>query len=121
MLATATKFDVRFSVTARQDKRVRAAIDAIPHEAWQPIPYWLSTPEVSGADIAETPFIVFAGDKRHARPVRLVVRPGPPDTRQPAGAVHRLGLPRVHHRPDPSAGRAGGRPPAARRRRAEHR
>jgi hypothetical protein len=74
VLATAAKFDVRFSVTARQDKRVRAAIDAIPDEAWQPIPYWLSTPEVSGADIAETPFTVFTGDKRHARQVRLVVR-----------------------------------------------
>ena len=74
VLATAAKFDVRFSITARQDKRVRAAIDAIPEQAWQPIPYWLSTPEVSGADIAETPFTVFAGDKRHARQVRLVVR-----------------------------------------------
>jgi hypothetical protein len=73
-LSTAAKFDVRFSVTARQDKRVRAAIDAIPDDAWQPIPYWLSTPEVSGADIAETAFTVFAGDKRHARQVRLVVR-----------------------------------------------
>jgi hypothetical protein len=56
VLATAANFDVRFSITARQDKRVRAAIDAIPDQAWQPIPYWLSTPEVSGADIAETPF-----------------------------------------------------------------
>ena len=45
VLATAAKFDVRFSITARQDKRVRAAIGAIPDEAWQPIPYWLSTPE----------------------------------------------------------------------------
>ncbi len=74
VLATAAKFDVRFSITARQDKRVRAAIDAIADEAWQPIPYWLSTPEVSGADIAEIPFTVFARDKRHARAVRLVVR-----------------------------------------------
>ena len=41
---------------------------------WQPIPYWLSTPEVYGADIAETTFTVFAGDKQHARQVRLVVR-----------------------------------------------
>ncbi len=53
---------------------MRAAIDAIPDDAWQPIPYWLSTPEVSGADIAETTFTVFAGDKRHARQVRLIVR-----------------------------------------------
>ncbi len=30
VIATAVKFDVRFSITARQDKRVRAAIDAIP-------------------------------------------------------------------------------------------
>jgi hypothetical protein len=74
VLAAAAKFDVRFSITARQDKRVRTAIDAIPDEAWQPIPYWLSTPEVSGADIAETTFTVFASDKRHARQVRLVVR-----------------------------------------------
>jgi len=74
VLATAAKFDVRFSITARQDKRVRAAIDAIEESAWQPIPYWLSTPEVSGADIAETTFTVFASDKRHARQVRLVVR-----------------------------------------------
>jgi hypothetical protein len=74
VLTTAAKFDVRFSITARQDKRVRAAIDAIPDDAWQPIPYWLSTPEVSGADIAEIPFTVFASDKRHARQVRLVVR-----------------------------------------------
>jgi hypothetical protein len=74
VIATAANFDVRFSITARQDKRVRAAIDAIPDHAWQPIPYWLSTPEVSGADIAETAFTVFAGDQRHARQVRLVVR-----------------------------------------------
>ena len=74
VLATAAKFNVRFSITARQDKRVRAAIDMIPEGAWQPIPYWLSTPEVSGADIAEVPFTVFARDPRHARQVRLVVR-----------------------------------------------
>jgi hypothetical protein len=74
VIATAVKFDVRFSITARQDKRIRAAVDAIEESAWQPIPYWSSTPEVSGADIAETAFTVFAGDKRHARQVRLVVR-----------------------------------------------
>jgi len=74
VIATAVKFDVRFSITARQDKRIRTAIEAIGDDAWQPIPYWLSTPEVSGADIAETTFTVFAGDTRHAREVRLVVR-----------------------------------------------
>ncbi len=42
---------------------------------WQPIPYWLSTAEVSGADVAETSCTVFAGDKKHARTVALIVRP----------------------------------------------
>jgi hypothetical protein len=74
VISTAEKFDVRFSITARQDKRIRAAIEAIDDSAWQPIPYWLSTPEVSGADIAETPFTVFASDKKHTRQVRLIVR-----------------------------------------------
>ncbi len=50
VLSTAAKFDVRFSVTAGQDKRVRAAIEAIPDQAWQPIPNWLSTLQVSSAD-----------------------------------------------------------------------
>ncbi len=74
VLTTAAKCDVRFSITARQDKRIRAAIDAIEESAWQPIPYWLSTPQVSGADVAQTAYTVFATDKRHARTVRLVVR-----------------------------------------------
>jgi hypothetical protein len=73
VLATAAKFDVRFSITARQDKRIRAAIEAIPEQAWTPIPYWLSSPEVSGADVAETGYTAFAGTK-HAMAVRLIVR-----------------------------------------------
>lgn len=56
------------------DMRIRAGIDAIEEKACQPIPYCLSTREVSGGDIAETTSIVFAGDKKHARTVRLVVR-----------------------------------------------
>jgi hypothetical protein len=73
VLHTAKKFGVRFSVTAPQDKRIRAAIEAIEHSAWQPIPYWLSTPEVSGADVAETSYTAFAGTK-HALDLRLIVR-----------------------------------------------
>ena len=46
-----------------------AAIDA---DAWAPIPYWLSTPEVSGADVAETSYTAFSG--KDAITVRLVVR-----------------------------------------------
>jgi len=73
VLGTAAKFDVRFSITARQDKKVRAAIEAIEEAAWTPIPYWLSTPDVSGADVAETSYTAFAGTKQ-AMTVRLVVR-----------------------------------------------
>jgi hypothetical protein len=73
VLSTARKFDVRFSVTARQDKKIRAAIAAIPDSGWTPIPYWLSTPEVSGADVAETSYTCFA-HTRDAIEVRLVVR-----------------------------------------------
>jgi hypothetical protein len=73
MLTTARRLGVGFSVTARQDKRVRAAIEAIEEHAWQRIPYWSSTPEVSGADVAEVPYTAFAGT-RDAIEVRLVVR-----------------------------------------------
>jgi hypothetical protein len=73
MLSTARKFGVRFSITARQDKKIRAAITSIPESAWVPIPYWLSTPEVSGADVAETSYTCFAST-RDAITVRLVVR-----------------------------------------------
>ena len=54
MLGTAARLGVRYSVTVGQDKRVRAAIDGIAADAWSPIPYWLSTAEVSGVDVAET-------------------------------------------------------------------
>ena len=72
VLHTAVKLNVRFSVTIRQDKKIRAAIDAIDESAWQPIPYWLSTPETSGADVAETSYTAFSG--KDAMTVRLIVR-----------------------------------------------
>ena len=73
VLGTAVKLGIDFSVTARQDKKIRAAIEAIDEDAWTPIPYWLSTPEVSGADVAETSYTAFAGTKEAVQ-VRLVVR-----------------------------------------------
>jgi len=72
VLGTAVKLGVEFSVTARQDKNIRAAIEAIDEDTWAPIPYWLSTPEVSGADVAETSYTVFSG--KDAITIRLVVR-----------------------------------------------
>jgi Transposase DDE domain group 1 len=38
VLTTARTFNVRFSVTARQDRKIRAAIASIPQAAWVPIP-----------------------------------------------------------------------------------
>jgi hypothetical protein len=66
---TCRRLDVRFSITARQHAAVRRAIEAIPDEAWMPIPYWLE----GGADVAETSYTPFA-DRKGARPVRLIVR-----------------------------------------------
>jgi hypothetical protein len=37
VLGTAARLDVRFSVTVRQDKRIRAAIEAIAEQDWTPI------------------------------------------------------------------------------------
>ncbi|MFE9453460.1 hypothetical protein [Streptomyces sp. NPDC006739] len=73
MLLTARKLDVRFSITVRQDPKIKAAIAAIPDDAWTPIPYWRSTPDVSGADVAETTCTCFAHTKTPVA-VRLIVR-----------------------------------------------
>ena len=40
---------VRFSITIRQHKSPHNLIEAIPEDAWTPIPYWMD-----GADVAET-------------------------------------------------------------------
>jgi len=63
------KADVRFSITLRQHRSVRRLIEAIPEDAWTPIPYWIA----DGADVAETTYTPFAGEK-DAKPVRLIVR-----------------------------------------------
>lgn len=93
---------------------MRAAGDAIEEQAWQPIPYWLSTPEVSGADVAGTSYTAFTG--RDALPVRLIVRRTRPTPRLATGAVHHLELSRSRHRPGRQDSRARSRPPPARRR-----
>lgn len=61
--------DVRFSITVRQHAGLRALIEAIPEEAWTPIPYWIG----GGADVAETVYTPFKGEQ-DAAPVRLIVR-----------------------------------------------
>jgi hypothetical protein len=69
VVAMCRRLRVRYSITVRQHQRLRALIEAIPEEAWTPIPYWLE----GGADVAETVYIPFA-EQKDAVPVRLIVR-----------------------------------------------
>ena len=69
VVAAARRKRVRFSITIRQHRSVHRLIEAIPEDAWTPIPYWLD----DGADVAETTYVPFA-DQKDAVPVRLIVR-----------------------------------------------
>ena len=66
--AVCRRMDVRFSITIRQHKSLRHLIEAIPEDAWTPIPYWMD-----GADVAETTYTPFQAEA-DAAPVRLIVR-----------------------------------------------
>jgi hypothetical protein len=81
VIAACRRHDTRFSITARQDVSVRAAIASIPDDAWTPINYtnavwdddsgsWIST-----AEVAETGYTAFTS-KPKSRQVsaRLIVR-----------------------------------------------
>lgn len=71
VIAACRRLDVRFSVTLRIPSGVRRLIEAIPEDAWTPIPYW----SAGGADVAEIAYTPF---RNHgwttAVPVRLIVR-----------------------------------------------
>jgi Transposase DDE domain group 1 len=69
VVAMCRRLGVRYSITIRQHRSVRALIEAIPETAWTPIPYWIA----GGADVAETTYTPFKGEK-DAVPVRLIVR-----------------------------------------------
>jgi hypothetical protein len=69
VVAVCRRLDIRFSITLRQHTGVRRLIEAIPEDAWTPIPYWIE----GGADVAETTYTPFAQEK-DAVPVRLIVR-----------------------------------------------
>ena len=69
VVAVCRKMKVRFSITLRQSPATRRLIEAIPEDAWSPIPYWID----GGADVAETTYTPFA-DQKDAAPVRLIVR-----------------------------------------------
>jgi Transposase DDE domain group 1 len=69
-----------FSVTARMDPKIRAAIAAIPEGAWTPVTYpravWDEDQQrlISDAEVAEVPYTAFASKKGQAITARLIVR-----------------------------------------------
>ena len=102
------------SVTTRMDNRVKAAIAAIPEDAWTTIEYTdavfdeTSGQWISRAEVAEIAFTAFAAQPQRrpgARPAdrapdpRLPRRQAP--CRRPRRPVRRVAVPRVlhHHRP----------------------
>jgi hypothetical protein len=70
----------RFPVTVRMDPKVRAAIAAIPGDAWTPIRYPRAVWDdqlrrwVSDAEVAETQYTAFTSRKGQAITARLIVR-----------------------------------------------
>ena len=69
VVAVCRRMDVRFSIAIRQRVRLRNLIEAIPEDAWTPIPYWMD----GAADVAETTCTPFQAEP-DAAPVRLIVR-----------------------------------------------
>jgi hypothetical protein len=69
-----------FSVTVRMDPKIRAAIAAIPGDAWTPITYpravWDEDQQrlISDAEVAEVAYTAFASKKGKAITARLIVR-----------------------------------------------
>ena len=69
VVAVCRLMDVRYSITIRQHKSLHNLIEAIPEDAWTPIPYWMD----GAADVAETTCTPFQAEA-DAAPVRLIVR-----------------------------------------------
>ena len=69
VVAACRETKVRFSITIRQHASLRNLIEAIPEDAWTPIPYWMD----GAADVAETTYTPFQTEA-DAAPVRLIVR-----------------------------------------------
>lgn len=81
VIAAATRHKARFSITARQDRAVTAAIAGIPDTGWTPIRYPRAVFDeqlqcwVSDAEVAEIPYTAFASRPKAQRvTARLIVR-----------------------------------------------
>ena len=81
VIAAARRAGARFSVTARKDRAITRAIDAIPDDAWSTIRYPNAVFDdqlgqwISDAEVAEIPFTAFASRRKTDRvTARLIVR-----------------------------------------------
>jgi hypothetical protein len=70
MVSACRRRGVACSITTRKNAAIRRAIDAIPDDAWMPIPYWLD----GGAVVAETTYTAFAGT-RHETTAHQITDP----------------------------------------------
>ena len=112
VVAVCRRMDVRFSIAIRQRARLRNLIEAIPEDAWTPIPYWMD----DAADVAETTYTPFQAEA-DAAPVD---RPaGEAGARFSTGSLRHL-LSRLHHRPGRGDAGTGGRSSPSRRDRECH-
>jgi Transposase DDE domain group 1 len=79
-VSAAVRHHAWFSVTARLNPKVKAAIASIPEEAWTPIAYTDAVFDeaeqrwVSDAEVAEVPYTTFTRSGREGMECRLVVR-----------------------------------------------
>lgn len=80
VIAACRDHDTRFSVTAKLDAKVKAAIAIIGQDAWTPIRYPRAIFDeqaggwVSDAEVAETTYTAFTSKKGKAVTARLIVR-----------------------------------------------
>ena len=109
VVAVCRRMDVRFSITIR----LHNLIEAIPEDAWTPIPYWMD----GAADVAETTYTPFQAEA-DAAPVRLIACEA--GARFSTGSLRHLQLSRLHHRPGRGDAGTGGRSSPSRRDRECH-
>ena len=103
VVSVCRKMDVRFSITIRQHKSLHNLIEAIPEDAWTPIPYWMD----GAADVAETTCTPFQAEA-DARAGTAHRPAGEADARFPTGPLRQIQLSRLHHRPGRGVARTGG-------------
>ena len=110
VVAVCRRINVRFSITIRQHKSLRNLIEAIPEDAWTPIPYWMD----GAADVAETTCTPLPG--RGGRRAGTAHRPaGEAGARFSTGSLRHLQLSLLHHRPARGDAGTGGRSSPSRR------